>query len=68
MNNVSALLDLSAEKGTAILVDTVVPNGHAAAAGVQPGDRLVATSARAQVRACAPATSLARSVCVQPAS
>lgn len=40
----------TAEKAGAVLVDEVVPGGHAAAAGVKPGDMLLATMARAQVR------------------
>jgi hypothetical protein len=39
----------AAEKGSSILVDEVVPGGHAAQAGVQAGDELLATTARPQV-------------------
>jgi S1-C subfamily serine protease len=41
---------MPAEQGSSILVDEVVPGGHAAAAGVQAGDVLLATTARSQVR------------------
>ncbi|KXZ43290.1 hypothetical protein GPECTOR_95g679 [Gonium pectorale] len=46
-----------AEKGGRIVVESVSPGGHAAAAGIAAGDVLLATGARAQVRvpACLPA-------------
>jgi hypothetical protein len=39
----------AAEKGSSILIDEVVPGGHAAQAGVLRGDALLATTARSQV-------------------
>jgi hypothetical protein len=43
----------AAESQGAILVESVVQGGHAAAAGVRAGDVLLATTARTQVRGCA---------------
>ena len=40
---------MAAEKAGVVIVDEVVPKGNADAAGMMQGDKLLATTARAQV-------------------